>query len=195
MKKSEFLDRLLEPIIQLLAKDFLKGFNNVQYYPFYIENKESFINNMYEDKNCPGPYYFPPQRENQSNVLVVSNHAITTEMSLTSMTDWITLLSSGDINDIQWRYDLMNYKLQQAMNNAENKKIDKNDAWKIINNLSPDPENSSYLYYNRGMLDYWKEIQVYGSITLCDLKAKTLKSLFGYYGDDPIEITLSNYVT
>ena len=185
----------LKPKIELLVEDLSKSFDNVQYYPFYVENERSFINNMYVDKNCPGPYYFAPQRESRSNVLVVSNHAITPEMRLTSMNEWITFLSLGDCNDIQWRYDILNYQLQQAIDNAGNKKIDKDIAWKIINNLTPDPENDFYLYYNRGMLDNWKEIQVHGSVSLCDLKARTFKSLFGYYGDEPIEITLSNYIT
>lgn len=184
----------LKSIIESLVQDFLKSFNNVRYYPFYVENERSFINNMYVDRNCPGPYYFAPQRESQSNVLVVSNHAITPEMGLTSMNEWITFMSIGDCNDIQWRYDILNYQLQQAIDNAGDKKIDKDTAWKIINNLTPDPENDFYLYYNRGMLDNWKEIQVHGSVSLCDLKAKTFKSLFGYYGDDPIEITLPNYI-
>jgi hypothetical protein len=184
----------LKSIIESLVQDFLKSFNDVRYYPFYVENEKSFINNMYVDRNCPGPYYFAPQRGSQSNVLVVSNHAITPEMRLTSMNEWLTFMSIGDCNDIQWRYDILNYQLQQAIDNAGNKKIDKDTAWKIINNLTPDPENDFYLYYNRGMLDNWKEIQVHGSVSLCDLKARTFKSLFGYYGDDPIEITLPNYI-
>jgi hypothetical protein len=195
--EKKFEDKFpdFKQIIESLLQDLLKKFNNVQYYPFYVEKGGGFINNMYVDRNCPGPYYFAPQREGQSNVLVVSNHAITPEMRLTSMNEWITFLSLGDCNDIQWRYDILNYQLQQAIDNADNKKIDKNTAWKIINNLTPDPENDFYLYYNRGMLDNWKEIQVHGSVSLCDLKAGTFKSLFGYYGDDPIEITLPNYIT
>ncbi|NIM18317.1 MAG: hypothetical protein GTO45_40575 [Candidatus Aminicenantes bacterium] len=181
----------LKDIIQFVAKDILKGFTNVQHFPFY-EGDNGFIDNMFTAHNCPGPFYFAPQRGDQSNLLVVSNHNITPEMRLTAMSEWITFLAGGDLNDLQWRYDILGHQLKQAC--AGNQKIDKDTAWRIINNLSTDPSYHYFTYYNRGMMEEWQKCQVQGSVTLCDLKSKSFTTLFGYYGDDHITITLPNYI-
>jgi len=194
---QDFINQLINKFhflknsIQSLAQDILKGFNNVQFYHFY-ERRNGFINNIYVDKNCPGPYYFAPKRNADPNLTVVSNHNISPEMRLTAMNEWITFLAGSDNNDVQWRYDILNYQLLNALENGQ--KICKDNAWRIINNLSPDPSYPFFTYYNRGLLDEWQKCQVHGSVTLCELKGKTFTSLFGYYGDEPVTITLPRYI-
>ena len=35
---------------------------------------------------------------------------------------------------------------------------------------------------------------MHGRVTLCDLKGRSMKSLFGYYGDEPVTIHLADYI-
>ena len=35
---------------------------------------------------------------------------------------------------------------------------------------------------------------MHGSVSLCELKGRTMKSLYGYYGDEPVMVHLRNYV-
>lgn len=163
----------------------------------YINKAVDNENGFELEENCPGPYYFAPQRENLDNVSLVSNHCISPEMRLTAMTTWITLALGGQLNDIQWRYDELNNELLTAVETAKSdpsKKIDETMAWKLINFLSPEPGYNFPHYYNKNPQIPWENVLVNGSISLFDLKAKWILSKFGYYGDQPIKITLPNYL-
>ena len=150
------------------------------------------INATWKDRNCPGPFYFAPQREQRPDVLIATNHCISPEMRLTSMSEWIALLSSGDQNDIQWRYDELNRDVLGALAAAP-AGIDEKTAWDLINFLRPDGKFTDY--YNPGGTRDWREIQVHGSVTLCELTSRTFTSLFGYYGDQPVTIHLRDFST
>jgi hypothetical protein len=156
-----------------------------------------FINPTWTDKNCPASFYFAPQREPDPDLVLVSNHCITPEMRLTAMNTWVAIISSGDLNDIQWRYDALNYQILNIINEIKQGKRDKIDdatAWKLIDYLSPQPGSYYPDYYNPGQKEDWKTIQVHGSVSLCELKTRTMTSLFGYYGDAPITIHLEKYL-
>jgi hypothetical protein len=148
------------------------------------------INTTWKGRNCPGPFYFAPQREQRPDVLIATNHCITPEMRFTSMNEWIALLSSGDQNDIQWRYDEMNREILAALE-ASPAGIDEAAAWDLIDFLRPDGRFPDY--YNPGGKQDWRQVQVHGSVTLCELTSRTFTSLFGYYGDQPVTIHLRNY--
>ena len=150
------------------------------------------INATWKDRNCPGPFYFAPQRVRRPDVLIATNHCISPEMRLTSMNEWIALLSSGDQNGIQWRYDELNREIQAALAAAP-AGIDEAAAWELIDFLRPDGQFPGF--YNPGAKEDWRRVQVHGSVTLCELTSRTFTSLFGYYGDQPVTIHLQNYST
>jgi hypothetical protein len=153
-------------------------------------NETGAINETWTDTNCPGPFYFAPQREQRPDVLIATNHCITPEMRLTSMSEWIALLTTGDSNDIQWRYDELNREILAAVAAAPGG-IDEATAWDLVDFLRPDGRFPDY--YNPGSKEDWRHVQVHGSVTLCELTTRTFTSLFGYYGDAPVTIHLRNY--
>lgn len=154
-------------------------------------SERGYIDRTWHEKNCPGPFYFAPQRESRPDVLVATNHAICPEMRLTAMNEWIALLSGGNTDDIQWRYDELNREILDALESAPGG-VSEAVAWDTINFLRPDGRFPGY-YNPLGALP-WEEVQVHGSITLCELTGRSMKSLFGYYGDQPVTITLGHYV-
>jgi hypothetical protein len=160
-------------------------------YSSSIFDETGAINETLADRNCPGPFYFAPQRERRADVLIATNHCITPEMRLTSMNEWIALLSGGEQNEIQWRYDTLNRLIHTAVAAAP-AGIDGETAWGLINFLRPDGAYREY--YNPGGARDWRQVQVHGSVTLCELTTRTFTSLFGYYGDEPVTIHLANFV-
>lgn len=171
-------------------------YGSVKYDPDAF-GETGFINPTWTDKNCPASFYFAPQRETDSDLVLVSNHCISPEMRLTAMNRWVAIISSGDLNDIQWRYDALNFQiltLIKEIKEGKRGKIEAADAWKLIDYLSPQPGSYYPDYYNPGQQKDWKTIQVNGSISLCELKTLTMTSLFGYYGDNPITIKLAKYL-
>jgi hypothetical protein len=152
--------------------------------------ERGFINRTWRDRNCPGPFYFAPQRESRPDVLVATNHCISPEMRLTSMSAWIALLAGGNQNDIQWRYDELNRQILDALDAAPGG-IDEGTAWQLIDFLNPNGRFPDY--YNPGGRD-WSGVQVHGSVSLCELTSGTMTSRFGYYGDPPVRITLASYL-
>ncbi len=153
--------------------------------------ERGFVNSSWKGRNCPGPFYFAPQREDRPDVLLATNHCITPEMRLTSMNEWIALLTGANQNEIQWRYDELNRQILDALDRMP-AGVDAPTAWRLIDFLRPDgmfPE-----FYNPGGALDWRRVQVHGSVTLCELTGRTLTSLFGYYGDEAVTISLSRYL-
>ncbi len=146
-----------------------------------------------DDKNCPATYYFAPQRETDDDLIIVTNGNITPEMRLTTMNDWIEILAGGDMNDIQWRYDELNFELLTAIDEFKadpGKLIDNLKARQIIDFRAPGSND----YNVKFPKDNWQTIEINGSISLCELKtSKVITSHYGYYGDAWITITLPNY--
>jgi hypothetical protein len=94
------------------------------------------INPTWKDRNCPGPFYFAPQRERRPDVLIATNHCISPEMRLASMNEWIALLSGGEWNDMQWRYDELNREIHAALAGAP-AGLEEAAAWDLISFLRP----------------------------------------------------------
>jgi hypothetical protein len=153
--------------------------------------ERGYINASWAGRGCPGPFYFPPQRESRPDVFVATNHAICPEMRMTSMNEWISLLAGANQNDIQWRYDELNRQILDGLDAAP-AGMDESAAWKLVNFLRPD--GAFPLYYNPGGALPWQRVQVHGSVSLCELRGRTMKSLFGYYGDQPVSVRLRNYL-
>jgi hypothetical protein len=152
--------------------------------------ERGYISSNREERNCPGPFYFAPQREARDDVLVATNHCIAPEMRLTAMTEWIALLAGGEQDDIQWRYDELNREILEALDAAPDG-IDEEGAWRLIDFLHPNGAFKSY--YNRDG-GRWEDVQVGGSVTLCELLGRTFTSRFGYYGDPPVTLHLMPFL-
>ncbi len=148
-----------------------------------------FIDSTWTDRNCPGPFYFAPQRERRADVLIATNHAISPEMRLTSMNEWIAFLAGPDQDEMQWRYDEINHEIHDALARGP---IDEKAAWDIVDFLRPDGRFPRF--YNHGNPSDWRTVQVHGSVTLCELTTRTFTSRFGYYGDAPVTIHLARFV-
>jgi hypothetical protein len=151
-----------------------------------------FINDAPTGHNCPGPFYFAPPRDARTGTLVATNLALTPEIRITSMNDWIAVIGGGSFNDIQWRYDKLSAQLLEALE-SHPAGLDQGAAWGVINFLTPDPSGPCPYYYTRDDGVDWRNRVVKGSVSLCELSSATLTSLFGYYGDPPLTMRLRNY--
>jgi hypothetical protein len=154
-------------------------------------SERGYINRSWREKNCPGPFYFAPQRETRPDLLIATNHAISPEIRLTAMNEWIALLAGANLNEMQWRYDELNREILDALDAAPTG-ITEETAWSLINFLRPNGRFPDF--YNPGTGQAWNDVQVHGSITLCELTDRRMKSLYGYYGDEPVTMHLGNYV-
>ncbi|HUI68980.1 MAG TPA: carcinine hydrolase/isopenicillin-N N-acyltransferase family protein [Spirochaetia bacterium] len=162
-------------------------FRDLTYSREYFTEK-GYINQKRDEHNCPGPFFFAPQRESRADTMLVCNTCITPEMRLTAMNSWVATISNNMQNDFQWRYDELNREILDAVA-ASPGGVEEPVAWNLINFLRPD--GSFPDYYPR---DAQGRILVHGSVTLCELGSRSMKSLFGYYGDEPVSIKLMNYV-
>ncbi len=173
--------------------------------------ERGYIDESWKDTNCPLGYYFAPQREHSSHLVLVTNHYIIPEMRLFAMHPWTNLVASKDYDDVQWRYDELNNQLLTTL--SEKKQLTLEDAKGIIDFLTPDPDpdtNPTHRkfpdYYNPpkcwccGLFckkpdpDAWKHLPIRGAVSLMDLKNKTIHCHYGYYGDDWVQVRLNEYL-
>jgi hypothetical protein len=178
-------------LLEAIAEQVKQWFTGVPYDPSAF-GPTSFIDPLWTDRNCPAAFYFAPQRASHGETLVATNFAVTPEMRLTMMTEWNALLTGSQYDDMQWRYDQLNLRVQQASGAAP---IDWAGAWNLANFLrpGPDPMQPESTYHGGGDPN-WQTIMITGSVSLCDLDAARIMSLFGYYGDEPVTITLPRYL-
>jgi len=152
-------------------------------------DEDGYINKTMSDENCPYAYYFAPQRDRRDDVVLTTNHFIIPEMRLCAMFPWSVLVAQGNLDDIQWRYDELNNEIFAALENGDT--IDFDKAKDLISFLRPDGKFKEY--YNTDNLPL-SEVQVHGSISILDLKNKIIESLYGYFADEWVRITLPNYI-
>ncbi len=167
-----------------------------QYTPDMMIEK-GFINTSFGIGDCkgkgsdnnPSAYYFAPQRENKSDLVLATNMAITPSMRLCGMDSFVIKVVGDDlINDSQWRYDELNYQLLEAYGN-----IDANKAWELVDFLNPYRKFPNY--YGCGKTkEQFKDLEVQGSTSLLNLTDKTMKSLYGYFGDEAVKLSLLPYL-
>ncbi len=149
------------------------------------------------EQNCPGGFYFAPQREDKDDVLVATNHYLSPSQRLCAMDPWANGLTRGHDADIQWRYDRLNDLILGAYG-----AIDGAEAWRLINFIAALPDSDTPDYYAsepdveyvdaEGRVGKTKEVP--GMTSLCELKSMVIRSRYGYYADEPVAITLPNYV-
>jgi len=152
---------------------------------------EGYINKTWTDKNCPGPYYFAPMRSIIPNGVMVTNHFVIPEMRLCAMNYWTAIIAGSNLNDIQWRYDELHNKIITSLKKGF---MTYNEALAIIDFLAPNRNFPDY--YNpikEGVRKPWQEVIVHGAVSIMDLKAISIESHYGYYGDEWIQLNLINY--
>ncbi|WP_103069471.1 C45 family peptidase [Aquimarina sediminis] len=156
-----------------------------------------FIDNHFKETNCPNTYYFAPIRSPQKEVLVVTNMYIIPEMRCCMMNTYTVKkiktpkgvkTANNTYDDIQWRYDMLNYLIQK-----EYGKINSNVAMDILSFLDPEEEFPGYYMKNPTSTDGMTRT-IEGTKSVCDLKNKIIKSQFGYFMDEWIQLTLPNYI-
>ena len=179
----------LFPLVRKMVRELVVG---RPYSPDYFGERD-FIDKTWTDTNCPGPFYFAPQRESRQDVLVATNNCISPEMRLVEMNALTAILAGSHYDDFQWRYDELNKEVLHALD-VRPDGLDDDTAWSLINFLSPAGESPQFPgYYNPDGKNL-QDVEVMGSVNLFDLTARKIKSLFGYYADDPVTITLPAYL-
>jgi hypothetical protein len=157
-------------------------------YPDAI-GKKGFINRTHEERNCPLSYYFSPERESRDDIVLATNHFVIPEMRFCAMDLLLSHLAADVINDSQWRYDTLNAHIMDAIEEARKDGkggIEYDKAKEILDFLNPAGRYPDY---------YGKDKQVIeGTLSLFDLKKKTVESHYGYYKDEWIKLTFPNYI-
>lgn len=151
-----------------------------------------------------GPYFFNPVRLTRKDLHITTNAAISPRMRLLEMYSWGAYVTQPYWTDFQWRYDTLNNMLQKDYG-----KLTWSKAWRAINFISPasgvgkgkqyyfNPDwsikDEAFKYEENGVeKTSWA---VPGMVTLSELrKTKKVRALFGTYADQPVEITLPNYL-
>ncbi len=152
--------------------------------------RTGYIDPGWKDKNCPGNFYFAPERETETNLVLATNHFIIPEMRLCAMREWTSIVNGRSVNDSQWRYDELNVELQQAMA-AGGGALSYADAKRILNFIGADGKFPAY-YNSRG--DPLDEVAIHGSQSLMDLVNLTMETRYGYYSDMWLTIHLKRYL-
>jgi hypothetical protein len=125
-------------------------------------------------------YFFAPQRESQPDLIVVTNHYLVPEMRLCAMKPWTNVVAKDRIPDILWRYDELNKQCLDSYGS-----IDYARAKELIDFLSPTRKFPGY-YGSNNIIE--------GSVSLCDLVARTMESHFGYQEDEWVKLALPKYI-
>jgi len=150
--------------------------------------EKGYLNKMWTNNNCPVNYYFPPQRENRDDFLLASNHFLIPEMRLCAMLEWTQFVASGNIQDIQWRYDELNNELLNAL---EHPPVTYATLKNIMLFCSPYSAKFPDYYNPQGLPK--EKVYVHGAISLIDLKSNVIESLYGYFKDEWVTIHLNEY--
>ena len=211
------------PEAYLRFNERLFGLFGKQYEPAAFTER-GYVDRSWKDRNCPYGYYFAPQRESDPNLVLVTNMFIVPEMRLFAMHPWTNLVSASQLDDLQWRYDELNNQLLSKLYPAPDGRLvplSLEDAKDLIDYLTPNPEKGRHPeYYNpppespkgffRRLWNWlvklfsgreaaslsadWRSIEIEGSVSLMDLKEKTIHSHYGYHGDGWVTIHLEEYV-
>jgi len=149
-----------------------------------------FINRTRDEHNCPKSYYFAASRGLKGKVVIASNQCICPEMRMCSMDWWTSKLTGSTADDSQWRYDELNRRTLEAL---ENGPISYDKAKELIDFLAPYGDHPNY-YEKLPKSPDGNETVIGGSVSLFDLTHRTIESHFGYYCDDWIKLHLSEYI-
>jgi hypothetical protein len=185
--------------LSAFVRDFIRAVEPVRRFRRRAFCERGVICKSPAEDRTPGPYYYPPQRRQDEGWIIVTNHCVSPEMRSSGMTEWMALLAGEQANDFQYRYDKLNHLAIEAYETRG--PFDFETAWGLIDFLRPDPSGPCPEYYGNAVSprkrradpDYWRKIYVHGAVNLCDLVELRFRSLWGYYGDEAVEIRLGRY--
>ena len=165
-------------------------------------------------RRCPSGSYFAPLRGEPGRIVLTSNHYITPEMRLCTMDKWTNMLDARHVDDSQWRYDTLNQLVHKARwirpdgsPRPQPRPLAYEDVKRIINFLEPAcaggdcpyaAKTSCYTYRKYRNPACKKEqlpIAIQGSVSVFDLKERSIESYFGYYGDSWVTLRLPNFLS
>jgi len=155
------------------------------------------LNESFKKEDLPCGYYFSPQREKRTKMMIAGNHFIVPEARLSAMNEWTSLVPalSHSFDDFQWRYDRLNLLLTKTIASDElNMALDFDTAWNIINFLRPyeaDGSKAAYWEYyalRNNQVRLPQDVPVEGSISLIDCTRLQMRSLWGMYCDQTVSI-------
>ena len=152
----------------------------------HAHDEDGHFNETVEDANCPGPYFFAPQRESRDDVVLTTNHYVIPEMRYTSMHPWLKMVFGKLMQDSQWRYDALNKRILDELAAAGSAGISYATAKEILKFISPDGQHPEYYGADADIIE--------GAQSLLDLKKLTIESRYGHYADDWVKLSLQNYV-
>jgi hypothetical protein len=142
--------------------------------------ERGFIDPLWHGGPVDQTFFFAPQRESKSDLLIAANQFIIPEMRLCAMRTWTNLVAKSKMSDLLWRYDELNKECLEAYGT-----IDEAAALKLINFLSPKGKFPAY---------YGNDPIIQGSVSLCNLTNRIIHSHFGYHDDEWVKLTLPRYV-
>ncbi len=146
----------------------------------------------WKQKAVPRSFYFPPQRESLRDLLIAANQALTPEMRLCAMGSWVSLVSAGTEDDLQWRYDELASQIREALgpDPRRPRRVSLEQAKALIDFLSPLRKFPAYYAHNASSP---KGRRIEGAITLCDLTTRVMHAYYGHYDDRWVRLTLPAY--
>ncbi|MBN1857946.1 hypothetical protein JW848_01935, partial [Candidatus Bipolaricaulota bacterium] len=149
------------------------------------------INPTYLDRNCPHSFYFAPLRGRSGRVVLTTNHFVIPEMRLCGMARWANRVFKGRADDSQWRYDELNRRILDVL--ERDGAVSYDEAKGLIDFLAPDGDFPEY-YRQIPKGPDGKETMIYGSVSLFDLKKRTVESHYGYSADRWVRVELLRYI-
>jgi hypothetical protein len=111
------------------------------------------------------------------------------------MSSVCNFVAQWNLDDFQWRYDELHHQLSTALSQNLSKYgqsfITYEEAKQIIDFLAPYNQYPDYYNKDRKPMN---QVSVHGSVSLLDLKKKTIESHYGYFSDPWLKISLENYL-
>jgi hypothetical protein len=130
------------------------------------------------EQNCPGPWYFAPQREECDDVVLTTNHAVIPEMRLFGMGKWTHTVAKSRYDDIQWRYDELSRQINEALRQGP---VGYAKARDLVDYLA----RCGY---------YEGETTIEGAVCLFDLSQGTVEAHYGRFDQAWVRLTLPRYI-
>jgi hypothetical protein len=106
------------------------------------------------------------------------------------MDPWCAQVVKGEVNDIQWRYDELNFQIRPTL--LRQGGVSYRSAKTLVDFLAPYGKYPNYYSKNPRSRD-GKVLRIEGCVSLFDLKKRSVESHYGYYNDAWVKTTLPNY--
>lgn len=153
-------------------------------------SSKGFINSSPSEHNCPSSYYFAPQREESSEILICGNSFLIPAMRYFSMHRWAARIVNRKVDDLQWRYDELNSQINEML--SKRGSIGMEEAKELVSFLTPLGKNPDYYKDNPKSRD-GSQIRIEGCDSVFDLKNLVVESHYGYYCDKWVRLSLRKY--